>query len=434
MDALLFNAILFVFTWLIFFIKFRRLNVFLFLLLAYTLNAIFAYYIVKEGYYFVVDPQIGQKVSIVPLLLHYFATLLVCSPFYSFDERKIKFNVIIENKYIKLIVYASIFWLTCYSLLKLGETLVVRTLDLGEVYQDNHDGEAPLFTYSNPLLFLLNGTGGKLNNVMKYFLISYFMAKLVNSKEHWIKSTIWLLLCVAPSVFAAMAGANRGGLFFTAFDIMFFYVVIHSFLSPKLRFKLYLVAGAIGLYVLLPYVASITESRFENSKEGTEGSVYRYFGESLVNWSYQNYGKVKQHTCGQWTFPEFGPNIPQLKYASGFYDYYSKVTGISTALFGTLYGDCYMEFGYIGGYVFLALIVLLARRYIFKYKREYAFLPMIAVYYYFALCGIFGISYRELTSRIYILLLYFLCRYVYKTTLKRNKRHLLVSNSGSQNL
>ena len=83
------------------------------------------------------------------------------------------------------------------------------------------------------------------------------------------------------------------------------------------------------------------------------------------------------------------------------------ITGVPIALFGTIFGDCYIQFGMIGAFVFITIFVFLWKFLFFKYGLTN--IPFIMYYFItFGIAGLFGYGfYDERKHFLFILLVLF---------------------------
>ena len=103
-------------------------------------------------------------------------------------------------------------------------------------------------------------------------------------------------------------------------------------------------------------------------------------------------------------FPEFF-NVPSFDSMLEFFQYWSNITGVPIALFGTIFGDCYIQFGMIGAFVFISIFVYLWRSLLFKYGVTY--IPFVMYYFTtFGIAGLFGYGfYDERKHFLFIILI-----------------------------
>lgn len=99
--------------------------------------------------------------------------------------------------------------------------------------------------------------------------------------------------------------------------------------------------------------------------------------------------------------------MPTFDSMQDFFQYWSHITGVPIALFGTIFGDCYIQFGMIGAFVFITIFVFLWKFLFFKYGLTN--IPFIMYYFItFGIAGLFGYGfYDERKHFLFILLVLF---------------------------
>lgn len=422
MDVLLVNLVVYILTSFFFLVRFRSINIYNVLWAGYTFTAIMAYYCVINGVYYNTDVELGYKVSIIPYIANYLFTYIVLYPFLKYDTNKIDWSVNKKKeKIVDTIITISTIAFAIYGILKAGDMVLAYQLGFNEIYEANHNDGINLLAHTNNLLALINDWGGSFYTVFRTLVIVLLILKL---RRHKWKSTplyILLSLCFLPSLFASISMANRGGLFFLFSDMLFLYLILHNYFSKKVK-KWLLIAFSLLLSVMIINAVVISESRFvENGskKETSFDATSRYFGEPMANLGDMYFEKVKNHPMGETFFPEFS-NAPSFKSLGEFFDYWNKRTGVDIDYMGTLFGDCYIQFGVIGAFIYMFFLSSLWRSLFFKYRWNY--IPLIMYYFNtFGIGGMFGYGFYDKRAHFFFLLLVLICLLAGGTTYKKKK-------------
>lgn len=363
-----------------------------------------AYFCVSQGYYYNTDLKLGYKLSFVPYIANYFFTFIVLYPFYKFKEDRIKWDGFdVNKKFGDFFVKFSIVLFVIYGLFNLANSILVSQYGFNEIYESKHSDGVNLLAMTNPILSAIYNWSGTYYQVVRTLIIVLLISKLIQFKWKSPKYMFMLLLCFIPSLFASISGANRGGLFFLFTDFIFVYIIIKQIIPSDIKKKIITIILALsGIMIFI--VIKISISRFvENGNEDTFPATIRYFGEAMANIGDLYYDKVKNHPMGEIFFPEFFDN-PNFDNMLDFFQYWSNRTGVPIALFGTIFGDCYIQFGMIGAFVFVSILVFLWKSLLFKYDITY--LPFVMYYFTkFGIAGLFGYGfYDERTHLLFIML------------------------------
>ena len=405
MNVLFANFIVYIITSLFFWTKFKRINLYVFLWLAYKFSAFMAYYCVSQGFYYNTDVRLGYKLSIIPYIANYLFTFIVLYPFYNFKEYKVRWDAFDVNKNISTpFIKLSLFLFIIYGLFNLVNSILASQLGFSEIYESRHSEGVNLLTISNPILSTIYNWSGTYYQVVRTLIIVLIISQLIKVDWKSKRYLIQLSLCFIPSLLGAIAGANRGGLFFLFADFVFVYLLIKQSIPLSIKKKI-MATILLLLGVMVVFAIKISISRFvENGNEETFPATIRYFGEAMANIGDLYYGKVRNHPMGATFFPEFF-NVPSFDSMLEFFQYWSNITGVPIALFGTIFGDCYIQFGMIGAFVFISIFVYLWRSLLFKYGVTY--IPFVMYYFTtFGIAGLFGYGfYDERKHFLFIILI-----------------------------
>ena len=403
MNVLFANFILFLITALFFYKKFNRINFYVFLWIANAFSAFMSYYCVSQGYYYNTDVNLGYKLPIIPYVANYLFTFIALYPFYSFNEKKVSWTLNdINLKYSNVFINISLYIFIINAILNLSNVFIASQIGFYEIYQSNQTEGVNLLSFSNPLLSTIHNWSGTYYQIVRTIIIVLLISKLIYTKWQSKKYIFQLLLCFIPSLLNSTASASRGGLFFLFADFIFIYILIKSIVPYKIK-KIITSTIFIIIGFMIFFAIQISISRFvENGNEETFPATIRYFGEGMANLGDLYYGKVRHHPMGEMFFPEFFDthifNNPE-----DFFSYWSKETGVPIAFFGTLFGDCYIQFGLVGAYIFIFILTSIWKSLFFKYNITY--IPFVMYYFLkFGVAGLFGYGFYD--QRVHLLFIF----------------------------
>ena len=412
---------------LYFFIRQKSLNIYTAIWTLYTFVAIFGYVSVKQRLHYSGDPNLGESLSLVPYICLYITTFVLSWPIRKIDVSKIKIDVI-HSKIFKYLILLLACVFLAVSLVKIGEVSTIMSIGLGEAYESAHNDGAKLFQYSNPFLKVISSWGMTLCIASQGFLLLYSFSMLIHQeKKKWLY-LFFIVLSFIPGICSALSNGSKGGLFFSAWDMIFVYIFFKDSLPYSVK-KLLTVVGLFGFAVLISYVVVITSERNSLSKikanrqESEIETIVRYLGEAMPNLGWNIYERVKKHPNGERFYPELlGDPARGSKLVDEFY-YYRQSTGINMALFRTFWGDCYIEFGFWGSFLYIILMVSLWDIFVFSHYRDPIRFPLIYYYYhFFIIWGVFSHGFTGQRTHVCFIYLVLLCVCVKKLSKKRSLR------------
>jgi len=176
-----------------------------------------------------------------------------------------------------------------------------------------------------------------------------------------------LLICASFSwVVYVLAYAGRDGVVYWGLTAVALYFLFRQRLAPRDKAFIAWMAPAIGAVLLIPMVI-ITVARFFSEGGGGLWSLFEYFGAQIQNFS--DYSTLDRPTTyGLRTLPLFYGQVCELlsgqcqtwpDIAGEVFDEY-LVQGKEPWLFGTFVSDFIGDFGYIGAFLIIFLIAVVA--------------------------------------------------------------------------
>lgn len=372
MDPLLFNTFLYILL-AIYYKRNNKNNLILFYLtIAYTFVAITAFFINDTQYYtwgqyYQYGNLLRQPASYASILYIFVGYLIFTYPIKSWNSNNIK--TIIPVKW-NMIYYFSLFSIFI-SLIYIGLTYktVLNTSDYLEVYQNIKEGqEKTLATYIG---IICNGL--RSGSIILSF---YFFTEKIHKYKLGI---ILLTVTILVKYIDASLAASRGAIFFLVFELFMAFLIFKNFISHTIRKKIF-ITGSILIGFFISLIIAISIARFDTR---IINSICSYFGESYINFSriFWNYPTPPLH--GQYTFGNFlGTNEIN--------------TNLPYNFFKTFAGSAYIDFGKIGGFIFL-IIQTCCWKFILGKFRSNIGIHQLVIYHYIIiliLSGVFSLKYE----------------------------------------
>lgn len=420
MDVFTINAFVYILTTFFIFRKNRKVNVYLLIWIAYTIIAIMGVVCVKTGAHYSGDIQLGENVSVIPYVFVYVTTCLLAYPFKNFDERRLDFSSIANSGIYRYIPFVMIVFIivSCTQGFQAYMTLLLG--GLGAAYDDAFNGSL-VFDYSDNLLKNINEYGFTIYSLCSPFVIFYYLYKIINKKDRVWGNVCCLIICFLPDIFSALSRGSKGALFFTAMNMLFYYIIFKPQFKDKIirQFKF---IGCVVAVLLTIFVVSITMGRLESSGSSRSETdvIICYLGESMPNIGWEFWDKKINHPYGARFFPELADKRMNTDRETQF-DYWESKTNVRLRHCKTLWGECYVEFGLMGSSLFILFLFSCWKYIVFRKYSELYMFPLIVYYYQrFVIYGLFNfgfMGYRVHMKFLYLVLFCFLISFV----LKKNK-------------
>lgn len=397
MDLFVLNAVIYAVTLLYIYRKRKKTDVYFWLWASYTIIAIMGPICMNLKLHETNDVNLGYKVSFIPLISSYLCTHLVLWPFKDFEKGKL---ININNRKFQSIVYVSSIPFIISSTFLVVESIATFKMGLGVAYELSHEGKM-LFEYGG-VIDKIRGQSLTYSRVFQPFMVTYSLNCIIDNSKDRKVPIILLCLSFLPTLFSGISWGSRGAMFFSVLDILFYFIVFKDYISIKLKRAL-LKTGVVLGFLLLIVSVKITDGRSEEGsiiETSAFDNIVRYFGETPLN-SYYFYDKIQKHPNGLRFFPEI--TNEDRKYSSDreYIRYWSSHTGCNTALFKGLWLDCYIEFGFVGAWMYIISIVMFFYMLFFRHSNRFYSLPFIVFYYSnFAVHGLFSHGFSGRTSHL----------------------------------
>lgn len=407
MWVLICNALLYVFTTIV---MYRKLGMrpFVFLWMFYSVFAVFGIILVSSRLYFVAFSMSAETpLSFEPYIYNYFCMMAMTLPLYKITGKEpgIK-NATISPRSKRVFRVIFLIFLIYFGC-KLFELSLYGNMGYAERHKMiTQDGEGVKIGQHSAIIGYTTGICAKLYSIV-YPLAMFYVLMLLRNKASILKITLLFALCVSPMLTGYVVNGNRAGMFYLMANLAFFFFLTKDYLSRKQLSRIYLLCGMLAL-LLFTFSSSISEERFQHTDIGTTGSVLRYFGEVFPNLGYQYWNEVNNFTMGARKFSSYYSLLTGINFnLQGFdetFAYWSFFTGVDCALFKTVFGDLYLEFGTVGALIFASIFSLIMFRVTKNSELSVYNLPFYYYYFAFSTNLIFdiGIIYTSINF-IYIL-------------------------------
>ena len=337
------------------------------------------------------------------------------------DIHRFKFNDnVFTSPLFKYIVFSWIVLILAFTIVKITEMYAAISIGLGEVYQDRHveGNELVFMQHVDPVIAKIVWIGGIVSNTTAPVMMFYSLYLIVKQKKMFLPILI-LTLSILPSIIHSVAIGSRGAMVWSFFKITFFYIISKDMISKKMKRQIIKIMLSFLLLVLVnSIITTIERTDNSRSKETATSSVLRYFGEPFPNAGFIYWGNVTKHPMGKRFFPDYvGFNKDVGETSDEIFKYWENYTGVPILNWKILYIDCYIEFGVLGGLLFLVLVGVFFR-YVFAHRTISVYTIGI-LYAYFEMCDSTFTGYNMFSKQINatitsILILNFLLYFVAK--------------------
>lgn len=356
------------------------------------------------------------ELSLSPFIYLFLIFITLFIPIKKFDESKIESVVLDDIFKIETIgSFAVVYSFALLFILILFVDYNAALESASEVYKDNEQGELAM-----PVVIYRMYTFHRLLYPFILLLGFYYLSF---KREHWVRTIFLFAAAVLPKVFVAIVTVSRGNLFFLLIELLICFLLFKKFIPRNTKRLLYF-GSLTFLFVLIPVVVIFTTSRFESAEYTPLMSVFKYFGESFLNFNCTFWGNVDEHPMSEFKFPfiyEFYDAPHTFLSRRERYTFFADMTGTNVLLFKTIVGDFYLEYGALLGGV---VLIILSRLYskVIRFKKQIRFSTLILFFYYYELIfvGVFDLLWHGNTLFLIILfttVLYVFIRYKFQLSL-----------------
>lgn len=344
-----------------------------------VLLVFFLYFSVSVcGYFLAVDNKDYKKMEILSCLYFYLICFVAFIPLRSSyrlaDHIKIKETFLFK---FLLGIYLIMAVITCYDYY----FMLQEELSMGDwaTLKEN--------VYNNDI-HLRNGIIDVLARLytqsLKYAVLCYGFYCLTVSTKPVKYGLFFILLGIIPSLVKDLAFAFRGGLGVDILLLLFIYLVFEGKIVKKNLKYINTIFVVTGIGVVL-FTLAITITRFDVE---SNNSLISYFGQSMVDYNVGIASRISNYAGGRYFFSRLiGENVDKLLLDSNY--------GIATndgKNLDTFVGPLLIDFGFVGGFIFILVISFLLYSYLKSRKYDLVKCSVLIFYVEFLLTGVFHIA------------------------------------------
>lgn len=371
-QILIYNTILYLLSFLYFFIKEKytiTCKNFLFACLSIFALSSYLFYI-QPGFIYTVH---YSEMTIFPFIYLYAGFMLLLTPYRKLNNKAKEIILLNEqqlDKFINIVLPFILFILICFILLILQKGLVT---DINESRNELYEEGVDYGILQSNWIF---STILRLYNISYVSLLCLSFYCLIFTKKNF---KIWCFI-ISPYVISfasAIYTSTRAQLFFIILFIIFQRLLYTSYISKKQKrvfnYITFFLGSLIGTFLI-----AVSLSRF---KDAASLYMYKYAGESMINFNGLLFNNIEGTTNGLAYFA-YIPNklgfIPQLPYntLNEKWDFIENTTGVSGQFFYTIIGAFIFEIGKTGTFILLIIANLFLRK---KFNRAQSGKKLILV-------------------------------------------------------
>ena len=338
------------------------------------------------GKYYKYGNMLRQPASLLSLLYVFIGYLIFVSPIKSWNNEDIQCIYPINmNK-----AYLFCFFSIGISLICIvnGMKNAMQITDYAEAYKlikESGSGEKTIFQQIGIICSGLRSAS--------MILAFYFLTDRIRK---YTLGTILLIVTVLARYTDATLAASRGAIFFLLFELIISFLIFKNFIAKEVKKRIALIICIFLLFFII-LVISISLSRFDTQMIN---SIASYFGESYINFSRIFWNYPAPILKGQYTFG----NIFDI----------DIVTNLPIGYFKTFAGGAYIDFGMVGGLVFLAIQAFTWKLCLGKVSSKVS-LQQLMIYHFIVmmiLSGAFSFAYNGWSCYAILFLSYILFKYI----------------------
>ncbi|MDD3944728.1 MAG: oligosaccharide repeat unit polymerase [Bacteroidales bacterium] len=396
-----FNLILYLVALIHAYRRAKTINVYIFLLSAYTITAFFISYITATE-----TPEFSNT-TFFPYIYLFACIMISLKPFQSLNiAERIDVN---ETWLLKTLMYIYIIssFISIYltipktiELIQEGGWNMIRQA----IYDDGVAGQ------------LYSSIFEKLCKNISVFLAPFgiLMCFYYLTKEHKNLKIITLLFVswIGFDFVNATLLASRGIVLFSMLRVALIFILFKNIISSNVKKVLF---GALVLVFipLFAYIIIVSMSRFGETSDGTGGTILRYVGHSMAAFNQGIMGTMHSYAYGRYFFSSFS-NVFSF---DPIYDSL-KLGCTHGSSFMTFVGSFYIDFGPFFTFLFLIFLSFFLGNFTRKKKIKLSDLIIIIYFASFFLEGVFVIGRGQAFAWLMTGILYYLIRFIEKTSKK----------------
>lgn len=331
------------------------------------------------------EPELG----IVPTFLYCGLLTLTILPFRYIKARKVR-KMTNAHPYI---MYGFCILLIMQALLNLyliaDSTMSVLNGDLNDVREAHYNEEMSLADIKALSMPGIVQYFNYLNYTTVLALPLFFYYTCMEKRSLWLTSVLLFTSLSVP--LKAIQSVDRAELILYAEMFLFCIVFFQRHFTKALK-RLMFFAGIPFVALGITYLVAVSVARFDDTDEGSSGSVLQYAGQSYLNFCY-----FYDNANPELIYPE--REIPILSRVLFHSDYgsvkaeRSAKEGFFIGVFATHVGAWFLDIGLFGSVV-LSVLFCLSLMLIIGYDKRRSFdISELLVFFIYATVPIFGIFY-----------------------------------------
>ena len=339
----------------------------------------------------------NYKISFGATFTYCFLLTLLLIPITIYSNARIKEIQQIRNeKLLKGVAWLFGLYFIFYAIMSFSSIMSVLQGDMGELRSNLYRGESSISWMGklNPVarlpLSFMNMLLGCPWIPMLLAFYSYFVQKLP------IKYIILFFLGSLLGPLSSIIGVDRSGMAYYLISLGACFLLFSPYMLKSQKRKLTIVLVGLVALILL-YLTTLTNSRFEDSGDGQLGgsiaSLISYFGQSFINFCYYFDTFTTPDPTLQLIFPFTYEYIIGTKHvgAVGLQEYYTLLTGKFTGVFYTFIGHIIISAGQLVTLLCIIVLFIIAINMLKRKKLSIINLRQLFFYYLFSSILFLGI-------------------------------------------
>lgn len=222
----------------------------------------------------------------------------------------------------------------------------------------------------------------------------FFYYTCIEKRSLWI--TIILLFISLSAPLKSIQAVDRAEIMLYGQMFLFCLVFFRNVFTPSIK-RLIIWGGTPLLVIFSLYLSAVSSARFEETDEGTSGSVLQYAGQSYLNFCYFYDNADPDLMYPQREFPI----VSHVIFKSDYGDVKEERTakeGFFIGVFATHVGAWLLDLGLIGCFIYSFAFALICTLLIRYFNRTTFDVSEILVIFVMATVPIFGIFYYRFHS------------------------------------
>ncbi len=315
-----------------------------------------------------IDPKLSNP-SFPATIVYCLLLGLIILPVYRFNSKSIRNIKVTHIKAIDLLVYIY-FAAFLFTLIAYWPDIIFKLTygDWAELRLLLARGDSLSIVHFSGIMRIVSVFFGFVGSA-SFILFPIFFVSLIYLKKPWWYC-LMALLSTTNVILNGIIGIDRSSTFkwllFLGLNLVIFF--------PRISFKIRRrIIPVIGLIVILAvgYLASVSSSRFDDSHEGTKGSIISYAGQPYLNFCYlfDNFNnqegfstKYLLPATHYWILKDYKGNVYRQQELTAR-------TGIECGAFYSVLGSFVLDANQIGPFFFVLIYLLLFEQCLKKRSR-----------------------------------------------------------------